>query len=271
MKFLLALHAAAAITTLPLSAEIISATGITVPVPPGNTSATLLLGGNRITISNLFGAILSAADCSGADFAAAPLAANQSALSYEVRSQPRITSEFPISGLLVYPLVFRGSAANTASPLYGFSHTFTILSGMVGTTKIGDVLLCPAPAPGFYSGILHFPTTATSLNIETNSTAFASQGITFAIDDAPPTVATARRLRIRPAARRITLTGTAFAPIGIRTVQIAVKGTRFQSASGAEAWTKKLRTAQIGKRILIRATSASGKTSSLTKIRVARG
>jgi hypothetical protein len=197
------------------------------------------------------------------------LAANQSVLSYDAQSQPRITSEFPISGLLVYPVGFRGSAANTASPLYGFSHTFTILSGMGGTTKIGDVLLCPDP--GFYSGILHFPTTATSLNIETNSTAVASQGITFAINDAPPTVATARRLRIRPAARRITLTGTAFAPIGIRTVQIAVKGTRFQSASGAEAWTKKLRTAQIGKRILIRATSASGKTSPLTKIRVVRG
>ncbi len=253
----------------PTHAEIISATNVT---PSGDgLSATLQLSGNTVTISGLMTAVPLVADLSGGNFSAAPLGATAQAFQYASQSQPLITSQYPLTGLLVYPLFFRGTAPGLGVdlPVYVFDRSFSVRSGLTGATILGNAILCPTSQ--FHSGILRFPGSLNSLKILTNANGIGLQGLTFAIDDAQPTVSGSQRIRISKRKKSVRLTGTAFAPIGIRSVAVKAPGKSFRPALGTENWSFRTRLKERRRTVLkVRAESASSKVSTDMRIKVIR-
>ncbi len=143
------------------------------------------LDGIALTLANATNGFIDNVDLTGSDFSAHPLGADQQVISYAGLSNWTLTFSSPVTDLLLYTVWWRGIEGQPSSGTelrYTFDQAFVIDSGNAGATIDGNTLVLPLVS--FYSGVLRFPGTLTSLSVTTNSTTFSHQDMTFGLDNA---------------------------------------------------------------------------------------
>lgn len=265
-SFLLA-AAFAGLLTLSARGEIVPLTNVTVDSP---NSFSARLGGVKVKITNAATANIFTTDLTTSDYAFAPITASTPTVSYSANSKLKIEFELPVTGLLFYPVYFRGIAADAPIPTvaYAFPQPFTIESGLSDASRVGGTLLVGTST--YYSGIIRFPGTLSSLDLDTNAGADSAQALFLAVDDAAPKVSAAAKVRVKAGAKTALLRGTASAPLGIRKVEARLPGKKIKLATGREKWTLRVPVTGAKTVVQIRATSGSGKVSAVKKITVVR-
>lgn len=109
-------------------------------------------------------------DLSGANFAAAPLATNQSTVPVGASNNWNASFASPVSDLLLYAASWRGAFffGRDDSVSYTFNVPFTVLSGFNGATVVGNTLTLTssrADSRFFFSGLLRFDGPISTLSV----------------------------------------------------------------------------------------------------------
>ncbi|MGK7879038.1 MAG: PEP-CTERM sorting domain-containing protein [Crocosphaera sp.] len=152
------------------------------------TPTTGDLNGTTVTLSNFSFPSISTSDLSGSDYSAAPLSSSQEIIVYDANSDWTATFSNPVSDLLLYPRFWRPTGGDISPVTYEFDQSFTILSGLTGATVVGNTL--SLPTSGFSDGVIQFSGPISSLTVNTSSTSFSGQSLTFGVDHTPPPVST---------------------------------------------------------------------------------
>ncbi|MEW6144516.1 MAG: IPTL-CTERM sorting domain-containing protein [Thermodesulfobacteriota bacterium] len=147
------------------------------------------LARSTVNLLNVSGPGLEIVDLSGPDFAAAPLSSNTVVVEYDVLSDWTATFDPPVENLLLYIIFWRGIAGGPDPVTYQFDQSFTVLSGLGGTTVSNGNTLLSIPGSFFANGILQFSGPVSSLSVLTNGNNNSSQVLTFGVfsSDIPPT------------------------------------------------------------------------------------
>jgi hypothetical protein len=100
----------------------------------------------------------------------------QLAPHYSVGSDWSASFSEPVNGLLLYLGLWRPAT-------YAFDRPFAIVSGLAQAGVTGNALTLPEP--GFHSGILRFLGPVSALSVDSSSSDFPQQVLTFGSDPIP--------------------------------------------------------------------------------------
>lgn len=236
--------------------------------------ANATLGPSAISITNITNPSIGTADFSTAEYSAAPLPAGSSALSnYAVGSNYTATFSLPVTGLLIYAQFWNGNVGGITPIKYTFSQPFEILSGFDQATVTGKTLSLPA----FKSGILRFPGPISTLSVSMNTSNTGGQIMSFGVVPISTTLKVDGPAKPATKKNRYTLTGTASATYGIKSVKIKVGNGSFVPVTGTAKWRYSVKLAKpAGKKkktqtkVQIQATSNENVVSTIKRVVITR-
>jgi hypothetical protein len=120
-----------------------------------------------------------------AAFSGLPLPPNTEFLEYSSANNWTATFSPPMTDVYLYLSVWRGAQSGQGDPpaTYTFSHPFSVVTGLTGTTVGANFLVMPDSGGdfGFHSGAILFPGPISSLSVvRTGQTDSNLQSLTFA-------------------------------------------------------------------------------------------
>jgi len=151
------------------------------------TAVAGVAGDVAVSIAGLNAPALVNLDLSTADYALAPLAADQEVVDYSTGDDWTLTLSRPVDGLLLYTKFWRGIAAGTDPDpaTYTFDAPFAVVAGLDGASVGNGGTTLSLPETQYFDGILLFEGPLETLTMTSSSSTAARQELTVAVVNAP--------------------------------------------------------------------------------------